>query len=128
MPTPALNCYSGNCPTRFVLDRIADKWTVLILGLLVQEPLRFNALLRRIDGMTQKVLAQALKRMERDGLIVRTAFATVPVTVEYTVSSLGQSLAHSMRALIKWSEDNALEVTRSQAEYDVRHEATSEVP
>jgi DNA-binding HxlR family transcriptional regulator len=114
------NPYSRQCPTRLVLDRIADKWTVLIMGLLRQHPWRFNALLREIEGLTQKVLSQTLKRMERDGLVHRVAFPTVPVTVEYSLSPLGETLAGSVNVLIEWSETHIGAVVAAQQAYDAR--------
>lgn len=112
------NPYAAQCPTRCVLDRIADKWTVLILGLLQQRTWRFNALLRQIEGLSQKVLSQALKRLERDGLVSRTVFATVPVTVEYALTPLGTTLSQSLRVLIDWSEANIEAITAAQRAYD----------
>ena len=72
------NVYSSNCPTRLVLDRVGDKWAVLVLGLLASGPIRFNELRRRIEGVSQKMLSQTLKSLERDGLVNRKATATVP--------------------------------------------------
>ena len=86
---PAPNPYSARCATRLVLDRIGDKWAVLVLGLLAEEPTRFNQLRRAIEGVSQKVLSQTLKSLERDGLVRRRAFATVPVTVEYSITPAG---------------------------------------
>lgn len=114
------DAYAAECPTRMVLDRIADKWTVLVLGLLSEHPWRFNALLRKIEGLSQKVLSQTLKRLERDGLVSRTAFATVPVTVEYAITPLGRTLAHSLGALIDWSERNIESVQAAQRAFDAR--------
>src|ERR1700742_5328545 len=89
--SPAIppNPYAADCPTRMALDRIADKWTVLVLGLLEERPLRFNQLRRTIEGLSQKMLSQTLKSLERDGLVSRKAIATVPVTVEYSITPLG---------------------------------------
>ncbi len=115
---PNWNAYAAECPTRLVLDRIADKWTVLILGLLGQQPWRFNALLRKIEGLSQKVLSQTLKRLERDGLVSRTVFATSPVTVEYSLTPLGGTLADSLDALIRWAEDNIDAVQAAQRAFD----------
>ena len=78
--------FNAKCPTRQVLDRIGEKWAVLILIMLDRETLRFNALRRRIENISQKMLSQTLKSLERDGLISRRAFATVPVTVEYSLT------------------------------------------
>ena len=100
----AWNPYSANCPTRVVLDRIADKWAVLVLGLLRDGPVRFNRLRRDIEGISQKMLSQTLKNLERDGLVQRTAFPTVPVTVEYALTPLGRTLTDTFDALRLWAE------------------------
>ena len=86
------NAYAAACPTRQILDRVGDKWAVLILLLIREEPMRFNALRRAIEGISQKMLSQVLKSLERDGLIRRRAIATVPVTVEYSITPLGKTL------------------------------------
>ena len=112
--------YSEACPTRLVLDRLADKWTVLVLDLLAQEPRRFNALRREIEGVSQKVLSQTLKRLERDGLIARQAFPTVPVTVEYSITPLGQTLAETVAALAHWAETHIEKVVEAQRAYDAQ--------
>jgi DNA-binding HxlR family transcriptional regulator len=85
--------YSAGCPTQLLLDRIGDKWMVLTLGLIRDKPRRFNALRRDIQSVTQKMLSQTLKQMERDGLITRTVKPTMPVAVEYGITPLGQTLA-----------------------------------
>lgn len=101
-----------------LLDRIGDKWTVLILGLLVQGPVRFNALRRQIEGVSQKVLAQVLKDLERDGLIRRRAFPTVPVTVEYSITPLGATLAETVAGLTQWAEAHMQAVIAARRRYD----------
>ena len=112
------NAYDANCPTRQVLDRIADKWAVLVLGLLTGGPVRFNRLRRSIDGLSQKMLSQTLKSLERDGLVHRRAIATVPVTVEYSITPLGQTLAQTVDALRIWAEAHIAEVQKAQRRYD----------
>ena len=112
------NPYASDCPTRLVLDRVADKWTVLILGLLARKPTRFNELRRAIDGISQKMLAQTLRGLERDGLVQRKVIATVPVTVEYSITALGRTLSATVDALRKWAEKHIGEVTASQLRYD----------
>jgi DNA-binding HxlR family transcriptional regulator len=103
-----------------VLDRLADKWALLVLGLLEPEPLRFNAMRRLIDGVSQKMLSQTLKNLERDGLVRRQAFATVPVTVEYTLTPLGASLSDTARALRDWSARHMDAIQAAQRAYDGR--------
>jgi DNA-binding HxlR family transcriptional regulator len=112
------NPYAGTCPTRFVLDRIADKWTVLLLGILAHRPMRFNAILRELDGLSQKMLSQVLKSLERDGLVTRTAYPTVPVSVEYAITPLGQTLTATLEKLRSWAVDNIETVLNAQREYD----------
>ncbi|HUH55228.1 MAG TPA: helix-turn-helix domain-containing protein [Rhodanobacter sp.] len=112
------NPYSSNCPTRKVLDRVADKWAVLVLGLLIEGPIRFNRLRRAVEGISQKMLSQTLKSLERDGLVSRKAFATVPVTVEYAITPLGHTLATTLDALRVWAETHMEEVTAHQQRYD----------
>lgn len=110
--------YSANCPTRKLLDRVADKWSVLILLLLGQEAMRFNALKRRIDGVSQKMLSQTLRSLERDGLLSRTVVATVPVTVTYAITPLGCGLIGSLQSMIDWAETHMDDVASAQRVYD----------
>lgn len=112
------NVFSQHCPTRLVLDRIADKWALLALRRIERQPVRFNELRREIEGVSQKVLSQTLKRLERDGLIIRNVFATVPVTVEYSISPLGQTLTSVASAISIWAEKNIAEVLEAQRRYD----------
>jgi DNA-binding HxlR family transcriptional regulator len=120
----AWNPYSAKCPTRFVLNRIADKWTVLVLALLAGQPMRFNAIRRQIDGLSQKVLSQVLKSLERDGLVTRSVFPTVPVTVEYAITSLGSTLATILHPITVWAEANIGPVLDAQSRYDARMQAS----
>jgi DNA-binding HxlR family transcriptional regulator len=117
------NVYSADCPTRQILDRVGDKWAVLILLLLRQQPIRFNQLRRSIEGISQKMLSQVLKSLERDGLIRRRAIATVPVTVEYSITPLGSTLADAVDPLRDWADNHLKEVQASQRRYDTQHKA-----
>jgi DNA-binding HxlR family transcriptional regulator len=114
----APNAFAADCPTRRVLDRIADKWTVLILGVLTGGPARFNHLRREVEGISQKMLSQTLKGLERDGLVVRQAFPTVPVTVEYSITPLGRTLSASLDGLRLWAESHIADVEAAQRRYD----------
>jgi DNA-binding HxlR family transcriptional regulator len=120
---PKPNPYAADCPTRMTLDRIADKWTALLLGLLNQNPLRFNQLRRAVEGLSQKMLSQTLKALERDGLVTRTAIATVPVTVEYSITPLGRTLAQALAPLVIWAGEHIGEVLAARARYDLRDAA-----
>jgi DNA-binding HxlR family transcriptional regulator len=110
--------FAKSCPTRVVLDRIADKWALLALRLLSTKSLRFNQLRRDIEGISQKVLSQTLKKLERDGLVSRKVFATVPVTVEYSITPLGQTLTEVATGISKWAETNIEKVLAAQKKYD----------
>jgi DNA-binding HxlR family transcriptional regulator len=102
------------------LDRVADKWTVLLLGLLATEPMRFNRLRREVEGLSQKMLSQTLKSLERDGLVNRKAIATVPVTVEYSITPLGETLTATLDALRLWAEAHIADILLAQRRYDTR--------
>lgn len=117
-PVPAANAFSADCPTRHVLDRVGDKWAVLLLILLAQRSRRFNELRRMIDGISQKMLSQTLKSLERDGLVSRRVFPTVPVTVEYSITPLGMTLHEAVDALRLWAETHLAEVMASRRAYD----------
>jgi DNA-binding HxlR family transcriptional regulator len=113
------NVYDANCPTRHVLDLIADKWATLIVGLLNdKQPQRFAELQRQIGGISQKMLTQTLRSLERDGLVQRTIYPQVPPRVEYALTPLGQTLCEPIAALIHWSEENIDAVTAAQKRYD----------
>lgn len=121
------DAFNAQCPTRRVLDRIGDKWAVLILIALGDGTLRFNAMRRRIDNISQKMLSQTLKSLERDGLIRREAFATVPVTVEYSLTALGRTLAATVDTLRLWAEAHIGAVEAAQHRYDRGEAAQTEL-
>jgi DNA-binding HxlR family transcriptional regulator len=98
------NAYAATCPTRQALDRIADKWTVLVVGLLGQRPHRFGELLHGIDGISQKMLTQTLRSLEFDGLVSRRVKPTVPITVEYSLTATGRTLTEPLEAIRRWAE------------------------
>jgi DNA-binding HxlR family transcriptional regulator len=115
-PTP--DPYDRNCATRTVLDRIGDRWTVLVVGALTQGPMRFSELSRRIDGISQKMLTQTLRGLERDGLVTRTVHAAVPPKVEYELTDAGRTLTGPLSALDAWARANIEDVMRSRGAYD----------
>lgn len=121
------DAYQTECPTRLVLKRIADKWAVLVLGLLETETKRFSTLQREIGGISQKMLTQTLRGLERDGLIARTIYPTVPPRVEYTITPLGKTLVGLLAALRVWSETHIEEVQEAQNRYDKAEQALSAV-
>ena len=110
--------YAAGCPTRLLLDRIGDKWMVLTLSLIRDKPRRFNALRRDIEGVTQKMLSQTLKQMERDGLVTRTVLPTMPVSVKYAITPLGQTLAAVLDKLQLWARDHIVDVLAARRRYD----------
>ncbi len=114
--------YNALCPTRLVLNRIADKWTVLVVILLQDGTKRFSHLQREIDGISQKMLTQTLRNLERDGLVNRTVYASVPPKVEYALTQLGHTLKDLLYAVKTWSEANIEAVLSAQKSYDAIHE------
>lgn len=103
---------------RSVLDKIADKWTILILTVICPKPSRFNEIKRRLDGITHKSLADALKRLERNGLVTRTVLPTQPIGVEYAITPLGHSLRQPFEALCSWATANGDKVEAATLRYD----------
>ena len=114
------NIYAENCPTRRALDMIADRWTVLVIGMLADVPKRFSAIQRRIGGISQKMLTQTLRELERSGIVSRTVYAEVPPRVEYELTSLGETLCAPIKAIREWAESNIAAVNRAQSMYDER--------
>jgi len=108
-----------DCGIREVLDRIGDKWSVLAIVELASGPRRFRELQRRIDGISQRMLTLTMRRLARDGLVLRTAYPTVPVTVTYELTDRGESLTHLVKQLADWSLANKDAVAVSRQEWDV---------
>lgn len=115
--------YAADCPTRQVLDRVGDKWTTLVILLLQDGPRRFSELQRRIVGISQKMLTQTLRNLERDGLVTRTLYPEIPPRVEYELTPLGETLCGPIRAIVCWSEEHIGEVIAAQKRYDSRRDA-----
>ncbi|MHC5794881.1 winged helix-turn-helix transcriptional regulator [Lacisediminihabitans sp. FW035] len=115
-----LDPYQAGCPTRRILDLIGGRWTVLIVGALGPGTARFSQLQRRVDGISQKMLTQTLRAMERDGLVVRTVTAEVPVKVEYALSDAGRTLTEPLKALEEWAIEHFTGVAASRSEYESR--------
>jgi DNA-binding HxlR family transcriptional regulator len=107
-----------------VLTRIADKWTMLVITLLAEEQkLRFSELRRQIEGVSQKMLTQTLRGLERDGLVTRTVYPTVPVTVEYRLTDLGRSLGETVSAIRTWAYAHMDEIEAARRHYDATDRA-----
>lgn len=104
--------------TRPILEQVANKWSILILTVLCTRPSRFNEIMRRLDGITHKALADALKRLERNGLVRRKVLPTAPIGVEYTITPLGQSLQQPFATLYEWALAHGSEMERAQLDFD----------
>jgi DNA-binding HxlR family transcriptional regulator len=115
---PPHDVYNTARPSRLLLQRAGDKWTVLLLGFLREQPRRFNELRRRVGGISQKMLSQTLKSLERDGLVRREVVATVPLAVAYSITPLGTTLANALEPLRQWAESHLSEVQAAQRLYD----------
>jgi DNA-binding HxlR family transcriptional regulator len=118
MRGPLFNVYDANCPSRTALNRIGDRWTALIVGILSQRAHRFGELRRCIDGISQKMLTQTLRSLERDGLVSRHAYATVPVTVEYALTPLGETLVQVLAGVRDWAEAHAADLLEARERFD----------
>ena len=112
--------FRADCGSRLILDQIADKWSMLILAVLCAAPLRFNAIKRQLEGVTQKALTQALRRLERNGLLARRVIPASPVAVEYSVTPLGRTLQQPFAALHGWTVQHLSEVEKAQQAFDRR--------
>ena len=109
--------YRADCPSRAILDQIADKWSMLVL-MVLHEPHRFNAIKRRLDGITQRVLTQTLRKLERNGMVTRTVIDGKTLGVEYALTALGQSLKLPFNALYDWTVENMDTIQVCQSHYD----------
>ncbi|GAA3247673.1 winged helix-turn-helix transcriptional regulator [Dactylosporangium siamense] len=109
-----------DCEVRQILDRIADKWSLLVIALLDRRSLRFTELRRAVDGVSQRMLARTLRQLERDGLVHRTVHAVVPPRVDYELTPLGATLHATIRALVDWTEGHQNEIAAARAAYDIR--------
>lgn len=109
---------TGTCPVRHVLDKIGDKWSMLIVMYLAAEPKRFNQLHREIPDISQKMLTQTLRDLQRDGLVSRHVFDTKPPSVEYRLTPLGHSLIVPFGHLIDWANQSIPRIVEARAEFD----------
>ena len=114
--------FSPDCESRPILDQIANKWSMMCMAVL-DEPRRYNEIKRRLGGVTQRVLTQTLRKLERDGLIERRVLPTSPVGVEYAITPLGESLREPFGQLYDWTVTNAPSIRRNQIAYDQHKES-----
>lgn len=119
--TPALT-YSHDCPSRTVIEVLASKWALYVLAALrrYDRPMRFSELRRVVDGVTQKMLTQTLRALERDGLVSRAVYPTVPPRVEYGLTTLGIEAGRLTGAIADWSIEHAREILTARSEFDDR--------
>lgn len=106
------------CPVRDVLDQLGDKWSTLLVITLADGPRRFSALRRAVPDISQRMLTQTLRDLERDGLITRQVYPTKPPSVDYRLSTLGRSLLEPLATLIAWAERHHTDIRRARAHYD----------
>ncbi|NUS72847.1 MAG: helix-turn-helix transcriptional regulator [Corynebacteriales bacterium] len=109
-----------DCDVRQILDRIADKWSLLVIALLDRRSLRFTELRREIDGISQRMLTVTLRQLERDGLVLRTVHPVVPPRVDYELTPLGATLHDTIQALVVWTEVHQNEIAEAREAYDQR--------
>lgn len=110
-----------DCGIRDVLDRVGDKWSVLVVVELARGPRRFRELQRAVDGISQRMLTLTVRRLERDGLVLRTVYPTVPAQVDYRLTPTGASLTHLVAALADWSLEHRADIARARGDYDARY-------
>ena len=113
------NVYAATCPSRDVLAMIGEKWVSLVIGALDQHVLRFGELKRICEGVSQKMLTQTLRKLERDGIVIRTVYSeALPLRVEYRLSELGQSLVPVVKMVTEWAEVNLHEIEDNRRRYE----------
>ena len=112
------NPYNRTCPSRLLLDRIADRWTALVVGALAEGTKRFGELRREVGGISQKMLTQTLRDLERDGLVDRRVHPTVPVTVEYSLTEIGRTLIKPLENLSAWAIAHIGQIEAARARYE----------
>ncbi|OIH94852.1 MULTISPECIES: helix-turn-helix domain-containing protein [unclassified Curtobacterium] len=112
--------YAADCPSRQLLDRIGDRWSVLTIGSLAEGPARYSAIANRVQGVSQKMLTQTLRALERDGLVTRTVYPEIPPHVEYALTERGRSLRTVLEPLEDWATSHMADVAVSRVAYDAR--------
>lgn len=108
----------AGCEAREILDRVGDKWSVYIVAMLGRGGMRFSELKRAIDGISQRMLTLTLRGLERDGLVTRTVYATIPPRVDYALTPLGRTLLGPVMALVSWAEKNRRKIDQARARFD----------
>jgi DNA-binding HxlR family transcriptional regulator len=119
------NCYNADCPAREVFNHVTGRWGGLVLGALVHGTRRFSELRMQIDGISEKMLAQTLRELQRDGLVVRRHYPTVPPRVEYTLTAGGHEVARRLDDLIGWIQAHVLDVVAAHQAHEARERTVS---
>ncbi|WP_037914196.1 winged helix-turn-helix transcriptional regulator [Actinacidiphila yeochonensis] len=114
----AYDAFMAACPSRHLLERLGDKWATLLVVALADGPMRYGELARTVAGISQKMLTQTLRSLERDGLVTRTVIAEVPVRVDYELTAIGRDLLVVLAAVKEWSERHIEQVLDARAAYD----------
>jgi DNA-binding HxlR family transcriptional regulator len=114
LPLPVAAEDYGQCPVTEVLHRIGDKWTLLVLALLARRPHRYSELHHSIQGISQRMLTRTLRALEQDGIVQRTVFPTVPVSVEYSITDLGQSFLVPLSAVADWAANHHAQIAAAR--------------
>ncbi len=122
--TPPGRDLLAGCPVSTVLDRVGDKWSVLLIVELTSGPRRFMELLRAVDGISRRMLTRTLRLLERDGLVQRTVYPTVPPSVDYRITDLGASLAGPLEELTRWALEHRVDVEAARAAFDLSSDRT----
>lgn len=123
-PDPVVSC-DDDCGIRDVLDRLGDKWSVLVVVQLAAGVHRFKELQRAVDGVSQRMLTLTVRKLERDGLVTRTVYPTVPPQVEYELTGLGHSLTHLVKGLADWSLAHRPQIEAARREWDAKADMPS---
>lgn len=121
----AYDVFKQACPSRQVFDLIGERWAGLLLLALGEHPQRFSVLRRQVEGISQKMLTQTLRGLERDGMLTRTVIATVPVTVNYTLTDLGHRLSTAVGVIREWAYDNIEQIESARTQFDAVSAATA---
>lgn len=120
---PEPEIFNANCPSQRVLETIADKWSVIVIYALSRtQTSRYSELQRLIGGISQKMLTQTLRKLERDGLVARQVYPVVPPKVEYTLTPLGKTLTELLKAICQWAENHFSEVEAARLHYDEKRD------
>lgn len=119
-PHPCASWPDNGAGIRETLDRVGDKWSVLVIGILAAGPLRYGALRDQVPGISQRMLTLTLRHLERDGLLTRTVYPAVPPRVEYELTPLGEGLRETVYAFVQWATDHNDAIEEARRRYDAR--------